>query len=67
MLRNDRSLEFAERFVEQWLRTRELGARQSARREAVPGLRRRRGAAVRHPLQPILFFQRDAATETCRC
>ena len=25
MIRNDRSLDFAERFVEQWLRTRELG------------------------------------------
>ena len=57
MLRNDRSLQFCERFVEQWLRTREL----STDKAPDPVLFRRFAAneELRSDIrfQPILFFR----------
>jgi len=42
MLRNDRSLGFAQRFVEQWLRTRELATDKAPDAKLYPNLRRNR-------------------------
>ena len=57
MLRNDRSLGFAERFVEQWLRTRELGADKSPDPKLFPAYATDEDLRGDIRFQPILFFR----------
>jgi hypothetical protein len=57
MLRNDRSLNFAQRFVEQWLRTRELGADKKPDPELFPTYANDEELRGDIRFQPILFFQ----------
>ncbi len=57
MLRNDRSLAFAQRFVEQWLRTRELGGDKSPDPKLFPTYASDEELRSDIRFQPILFFQ----------
>jgi hypothetical protein len=57
MLRNDRSLIFAQRFVEQWLRTRELGAEKSPDAKLFPAYANDEELRSDIRFQPILFFR----------
>jgi hypothetical protein len=57
MLRNDRSLNFAQRFVEQWLRTRELGAEKIPDAELFPIYAASEELRSDIRFQPVLFFQ----------
>ncbi len=57
MLRNDRSLTFAQRFVEQWLRTRELGGDKSPDPKLFPGYAADEELRGDIRLQPVLFFR----------
>lgn len=56
MLRNDRSLDFAQRFVEQWLRTRELGTEKLPDPKLFPTYA---NEELRSDIrfQPILYFR----------
>jgi hypothetical protein len=56
MLRNDRSLDFVERFVEQWLRTRELGREKVPDPKLFPAYQEEE---LRSDIrwEPILFFR----------
>ncbi len=56
MLRNDRSLSFAERFVEQWLRTRELTADKAPDAKLFPTYAADEDLRADIRFQPILFF-----------
>ena len=56
MLRNDRSLDFAQRFVEQWLRTRELGADKAPDAKLFPTYATDEELRADIRFQPILFF-----------
>lgn len=57
MLRNDRSLGFAERFVEQWLRTRELSADKIPDAKLFPTYANDEDLRSDIRFQPILFFR----------
>jgi mono/diheme cytochrome c family protein len=57
MLRNDRSLTFAERFVEQWLRTRELSADKIPDAKLFPSYANDEDLRSDIRFQPILFFR----------
>jgi hypothetical protein len=57
MLRNDRSLEFVERFVEQWLRTRELDTDKSPDAKLFPTYAADEELRSDIRFQPILFFR----------
>jgi hypothetical protein len=57
MLRNDRSLEFAQRFVDQWLRTRELAREHAPDAELFPAYATDEELRSDIRFQPILFFQ----------
>jgi hypothetical protein len=57
MLRNDRSLAFAQRFVEQWLRTRELGIEKSPDAKLFPTYASDEELRSDIRFQPILFFR----------
>lgn len=56
MLRNDRSLDFVERFVEQWLRTRELGREKIPDAKLFPAYQEEE---LRSDIrwEPVLFFR----------
>jgi hypothetical protein len=57
MLRNDRSLSFVQRFVEQWLRTRELGREKTPDAELFPTYAASEELRSDIRFQPVLFFQ----------
>jgi len=57
MLRNDRSLEFSQRFVEQWLRTRELAADKAPDPKLFPAYAADEELRGDIRFQPILFFR----------
>ncbi|HUQ91679.1 MAG TPA: DUF1592 domain-containing protein [Bryobacteraceae bacterium] len=57
MLRNDRSLNFAQRFTEQWLRTRELGTEKKPDPTLFPTYAATEELRSDIRFQPILFFQ----------
>jgi hypothetical protein len=57
MLRNDRSLEFADRFVKQWLRTRELEGAHGPDPELFPEYATNEELHSDILLQPVFFFQ----------
>ncbi|MFN3324306.1 MAG: DUF1588 domain-containing protein [Bryobacteraceae bacterium] len=57
MLRNDRSLAFAERFVEQWLRTRELDAGKAPDPKVFPTYANDEELRSDIRYQPFLFFR----------
>jgi hypothetical protein len=57
MLRNDRSLDFAQRFVEQWLRTREIAREHAPDAELFPMYANDEELRSDIRFQPILFFQ----------
>jgi hypothetical protein len=57
MLRNDRSLEFVQRFVEQWLRTRELDTDKSPDPKLFPTYAADEELRSDIRFQPILFFR----------
>jgi hypothetical protein len=57
MLRNDRSLGFTQRFVEQWLRTRELSAEKSPDPNLFPTYAADEELRSDIRFQPILFFR----------
>lgn len=57
MLRNDRSLGFAQRFVEQWLRTREIAREHAPDAELFPVYASDEELRSDIRFQPILFFQ----------
>ena len=57
MLRNDRSLDFVERFVEQWLRTRELDTDKSPDPKLFPTYAADEELRSDIRFQPILFFR----------
>ena len=57
MLRNDRSLNFTQRFVEQWLRTRELGVDKKPDPELFPTYATDEELRGDIRFQPILFFR----------
>jgi hypothetical protein len=57
MLRNDRALTFAERFVEQWLRTRQLEDDKAPDAELFPSYQVDEELRSDIRLQPVFFFQ----------
>ena len=57
MLRNDRALIFAERFVEQWLRTRELEGDKAPDAELFPSYQVDEELRSDIRLQPVFFFR----------
>lgn len=57
MLRNDRSLGFAQRFVEQWLRTRELATDKAPDAKLYPNYANDEELRGDIRFQPILFFR----------
>lgn len=57
MLRNDRSLSFAQRFVEQWLRTRELSGDKAPDPKLFPKYAADADLRGDIRLQPVLFFR----------
>ena len=57
MLRNDRSLNFAKRFVEQWLRTRELGTEKTPDAKLFPEYASDEELRGDIRMQPLLFFR----------
>jgi hypothetical protein len=57
MLRNDRSLGFAQRFVEQWLRTRELSTDKAPDAKLFPAYAGDEELRGDIRFQPILFFR----------
>jgi mono/diheme cytochrome c family protein len=57
MLRNPRSLTFAERFVEQWLRTRELKGEKAPDAELFPNYYTDEELRSDIQLQPVFFFR----------
>lgn len=57
MLRNDRALIFAERFVEQWLRTRELEGDKAPDAELFPRYQIDEELRADIRLQPVFFFR----------
>jgi hypothetical protein len=57
MLRNDRSLGFAERFVEQWLRTRELSGDKAPDAVLYPAWAKDEELRSDIRNQPVLFFR----------
>ena len=57
MLRNDRSLGFAQRFVEQWLRTREVGAEKTPDAKLFPTYAADEELRSDIRFEPILFFR----------
>src|SRR6266851_5267489 len=57
MLRNDRSLDFSERFVEQWLRTRELAADKAPDPKLFTAYAADEELRGDIRFQPILFFR----------
>ncbi|MBM3810293.1 MAG: DUF1588 domain-containing protein [Acidimicrobiia bacterium] len=57
MLRNDRSLVFAQRFIEQWLRTRELGGEKTPDPRLFPAYAADEDLRSDIRLQPVLFFR----------
>ncbi|MBI1357172.1 MAG: DUF1588 domain-containing protein [Acidobacteria bacterium] len=59
MLRDDRSLEFSTRFVEQWLRTRELEGSHAPDPELFSEYKEQAELRSDIRLQPVFFFQRQ--------
>lgn len=57
MLRNDRSLEFAKRFTEQWLRTRELDSDKAPDAKLEPEFAAHEELRSDIRIQPVLFFR----------
>jgi hypothetical protein len=57
MLRNPKSLVFAERFVEQWLRTRELGGEKAPDAELFPAYAKDEDLRSDIRYEPVLFFR----------
>jgi mono/diheme cytochrome c family protein len=57
MLRNDRSLDFAKRFVEQWLRTRELDTDKAPDAKLFPEYASNEELRSDIRVQPVLFFR----------
>jgi len=57
MIRNDRSMGFAERFVEQWLHTRELGGDKAPDAKLFPDLAKDEDLRSDIRYQPIMFFR----------
>jgi hypothetical protein len=57
MLRNDRSLGFAQRFTEQWLRTRELGTEKAPDAKLFPAYAADEELRSDIRFEPILFFR----------
>lgn len=57
MLRNDRSLGFAQRFVDQWLRTRELGGEKAPDAKLFPTYAEDEELRSDIRYQPVLFFR----------
>jgi hypothetical protein len=57
LLRNPKSLQFAERFVEQWLRTRELGGEKAPDAELFPLYHKDEDLRSDIRYQPVLFFR----------
>ena len=57
MLRNDKSLDFSERFVEQWLRTRELTTDKAPDPKLFPTYAADEELRADIRFQPILFFR----------
>lgn len=57
MLRDDRSLEFSDRFVKQWLRTRELDGAHGPDSELFPEYATNEELHSDILLQPVFFFQ----------
>jgi hypothetical protein len=57
MLRNDRSLVFAQRFIEQWLRTRELTGEKAPDPTLFPAFAADEDLRSDIRLQPVLFFR----------
>ncbi|MSV28134.1 MAG: DUF1588 domain-containing protein [Bryobacterales bacterium] len=57
MIRNDRSLGFAQRFTEQWLRTRELGAEKMPDPKLFPTYAADEELRSDIRFEPILFFR----------
>lgn len=57
LLRNPKSFEFAERFVEQWLRTRELGGEKAPDPELFPEYHKDEDIRSDIRYQPIFFFR----------
>ncbi len=57
MLRNDRSLDFTQRFVEQWLRTRELAREHAPDAELFPSYANDEELRSDIRFQPVLFFR----------
>jgi hypothetical protein len=57
MLRNDRSLGFVQRFIEQWLRTRELSTDKAPDAKLFPAYATDEELRSDIRLQPVLFFR----------
>jgi hypothetical protein len=57
LLRNPKSFEFAERFVEQWLHTRELGGEKAPDAELFPEYHKDEDIRSDIRYQPIFFFR----------
>ncbi len=57
MLRHDRSLNFAQRFIEQWLHTRELGGEKAPDAKLFPTYATDEELRADIRFQPILFFR----------
>lgn len=57
MLRNDRSMDFAKRFVEQWLRTRELDGDKAPDTKLFPDYASSEEIRSDVRIQPVMFFR----------
>jgi hypothetical protein len=57
MLRNDRSLDFAQRFVEQWLHTRELGGDKAPDAKLFPTYAMSEDLRSDIRMQPVMFLR----------
>src|SRR6185436_14388636 len=65
MLRNDKSLDFAQRFVEQWLRTRELTTDKAPDPKLFPTYAADEELRSDIRFQPILFFREILLRNLC--
>ena len=67
MLRNPRSTEFERRFVEQWLRTRDLGRDKAPDAELFPVWAESEEVRSDLRYQPVLFFRELLTKKIFRC
>ena len=66
MLRNEQSLDFAKRFVDQWLRTRELDSDKAPDAKLFPAWAADEDLRSDIRLQPVLFFHEMLKRESLR-